>query len=77
MKIYRVFTNKKPECMFPDAVIRRVNVLAYDEQEAIKTVLNEYKEQFACEDNELEIELIGCCLFPFVISVEYYCNRDY
>lgn len=69
MKVYRVYTDKRSESPFSDHLIAEVTVLAEDEADALKTVLDRYGNDmyFHCYDSELLVEAIE----GRILSVSY------
>lgn len=69
MKAFRVYTDKRSGSPFSDHSITEVAVLAEDEAEALKTVLERYGNDmyFHCDDSELLVEAIE----GKILSVSY------
>jgi hypothetical protein len=58
MKVYKLFSNKIPNCQFPNGIINEIIVLANSEAEAKEIIKKDYYDSFVCNFNEIEIVVV-------------------
>jgi hypothetical protein len=71
MTIYRVYSDVKIDCQFPHFIVRSAVVLANSEQEARDIVKKEYGDNFVCDVNDTNVEIISNGKTPMVLEVSY------
>lgn len=71
MNVYEVYSEKYPDGMFPESVVRRVLVIANNKQEAKDIVEKRHGGDFECDFDKVQIEKISDGI-PEIVSVEHF-----
>lgn len=74
MNVYRFFTYAVPNTPFASGLLNDVTVIANNEEEAKKVLFEEYPDDFACDNDKIEIEVIGGVDKPMIVARGYYCD---
>ena len=72
MKIYRIFSDKQPDCMFASNLVNDVVVIANSEDEAKKIVKKIHGANFVCDYEDVSIETICGNNEPMILNVGYF-----
>jgi hypothetical protein len=76
MKIYRIYSDKEPDCMFPSSLIKDVMVIANSEEQALDIVKKRYENYFVCDFEEVNIVAVSGESGE-IINVEYFNDSHY
>jgi len=77
MTIYRIFSDKQPDCMFASSLVNDVVVMANSEDEAKEIVKKRHGDNFVCDYEDVSIETICSNNESIIIKVGYFDDSRY
>lgn len=77
MTIYRIFSDKQPDCMFASTLVNDVVVIANSEDEAKEIVKKRHGDNFVCDYEDVSIEAICGNNEAMIINVTYFDDSHY
>lgn len=77
MKIYKIYSDEKPNTMFKSSFVYSVVVVANSEEEARRIVEKKHGDCFVCNYEDVKVEAICGNNQAMIVNVEYFNDNHY